>query len=175
MKKWGLLAFVLLFKPCAPTLLQYCGSDSVDKHAKIMAACGVGDTAQFKRLLIDHHNEQQQQQLQQDEGGGQGTCTAHDGPTFLMAAAHAGAVDIARILLGVEQLVVGGDGDGTLLLNFDVNAVDAKISVGSQYAHANARTGWQATNFKRALADELFSLPVYICGRRRGRGLLGGG
>ena len=97
---------------------MYCGSDTVDEHAMLMEACGVGDTAEVKRLLL-HHNKKQQ-------GLGGGTCTAHEGPTLLMAAARAGAVDIVRILLGVDQLETS---DEPLLINFDVNKVDVEISV----------------------------------------------
>ena len=69
----------------SPSSVGYCGSESVDVHLALMQACGTGNTLAVQEMLGAEHDDEQ--------------CYAHKGPTLLMAAANAGAVDIVRLLL----------------------------------------------------------------------------
>eukprot|EP00729_Bicosta_minor_P020119 gene20119-5029_t len=142
------------------THFDWCGSSSLQDHYMLIDACGVGNVEEVKRLLLDQR-KQEQEGKQQAEGTE--TCPAYRGPTPLQAAAHAGAVDVVKLLLGLNSILEGGE--GVLLRGVDVNVFDSETSKQGPWVHLNAAhfalDGWfaQATG-SFALFQEPFGPPL---------------
>ena len=88
------LAVFLHNASIAPAIVHhtYCGTQSIADHDALLQACGVGDAAAVEEILIKLHESRKTEE-----------CYAHKGPTPLMAAAHAGAVDVVKLLLPATQ------------------------------------------------------------------------
>ena len=182
------LPLLLLLLLCNAVPAEHCGNRA--DHGSLLHASGVGDVKEVRRLLLMRQSEIK------TVANEDGTCNTKDsgggGPTLLMAAAHAGAVDVVRVLLGLDPLnpansssSSGGDGGGDerLLLYhndndngnlFYVNEVDSmssdKYPWDRNTAAHFALDGWfwQATG-TYALFNKPFGEPVKAVAEHRNR------